>query len=337
MEFALEFLAVNSGRVVVIWLALIVLAVVALGGLALPDGVRRPRQITAWLAESAAQKRAGNERRAAEVQEMIRYADEVAVAARGAAATAERRREECQQAQAAVERAWQAWQDADAALERARRAAAYAVPATEPAPADDADRVQALRRAAQAAYRRGDLSDGQLLDALTHRNGWDPTLHPVEQELVLARAAVSHRFAAYQQALDAEDAAWQAADVATAAVRTLRQEATAAMVAADAARQALPEPARTILDRAGNETIVVTAPAPAPVPAGLDSLGIGDGDAAVTQPVVVSAETTQPVLLSVETTQAVATQEVRPARSSRREVPAWAQPTAGRPQVAGVR
>jgi len=343
MEFALGFLVGDGGRVAVIWLALIVLALAALAGLALPRGVRHPRQVSAWLADSAAQKRAEQERRAAEVQEMLRYADEIAVAAQGAATTADRRREECQQAQAAVERAWQAWQDADAALERARRAAAYEVPVTESAPADDAERVQALRRAAQAAYRRGDLSDSQLLDALTHRNGWDPTLHPVEQELVLARAAVAHRFAAYQEALNAEDAAWQAADVATAAVRTLRGEATAAMVAADAARQALPEVARAILDRAGQETIVVTAPAAAPVaPATETGLGILPGDdAAVTQPVMASAETTQavttqPIMVSAETTQAVATQEVRPARS-RRDLPGWAQPTAGRPQIAGVR
>lgn len=373
MEFALEFLVGNGGRVAVIWLALIVLALVALLGLALPQGVRRPRQITAWLAESAAQKRADHERRAAEVQEMLRYADEIAVAAQGAAATADRRREECQQAQAAVEHAWQAWQDADAALERARRAAAYEIPVTETEPADDAERVQALRRAAQAAYRRGDLSDTQLLDALTHRNGWDPTLHPAEQELVLARAAVTHRFTAYQEALNAEDAAWQAADVATAAVRTLRREATAAMVTAGAARQALPEAAREILDQAGQEPIVVTTPAPAAAPAAAES-GFGilpTADATVTQPVMASAETTQPVLTSAattqpvmtsaETTQAVATQpvmvsadttqavvtqpvaswpettqEVRPARG-RRELPGWAQPTAGRPRIAGVR
>ena len=383
MEFALEFLVGNGGRVAVIWLALIVLALVALLGLALPQGVRHPRQITAWLAESAAQKRADHERRAAEVQEMLRYADEIAVAAQGAAATADRRREECQQAQAGVERAWQAWQDADAALERARRAAAYEIPVTDSDPADDAERVRALRRAAQAAYRRGDLSDSQLLDALTHSNGWDPTLHPAEQELVLARAAVTHRFTAYQEALNAEDAAWQAADVATAAVRTLRREATAAMVAADAARQALPEAARLILDRAGQETIVVTTPATAAAPVAAES-GFGilpTTDAAVTRPVPASAETTQPVMMSAETTQPVmmsaeatqpvmasaettqavvtqpvmvsadttqavvtqavpprpeTTQEVRPARG-RRDLPGWAQPTAGRPQIEGVR
>ena len=58
MEFAVALLVGNSGRVAAIWLTLIVLAVVALFALALPRGVRRPRQISAWLADNAAQKRA---------------------------------------------------------------------------------------------------------------------------------------------------------------------------------------------------------------------------------------------------------------------------------------
>ncbi|MFI7603353.1 hypothetical protein [Actinoplanes sp. NPDC049681] len=326
MEHALELLVGESGgRAAAIWLALIVLAVVALGGLALPRGVRRPRQITAWLQQSAAQKRAELQQRAAEAQETIRYAEEIAVAARGAAATAERRREECQQAQSLVEHAWQAWQDADAALERARRAAAYATP--EPAGDDGGERVQALRRAAQAAHRRGDLSDTQLLDALTYRNGWDPTLHPVEQELVLARAAADHRFAEYQKALDAEDAAWKAADVATAAVRTLRNEVMAAQAVAEAARRALPDAARAVLDRAERDKVVLSPPAvAAAVEAGL---GLGQ--------IASGAETTQAVVtqaLPVPAAAADATQEVR---SGRRELPAWAQPTGGRPRIAGAR
>ncbi|MEU8614731.1 hypothetical protein AB0C29_42770, partial [Actinoplanes sp. NPDC048791] len=75
-----------------------------------------------------------------------------------------------------------------------------------------------------------------------------PALHPVEQELVLARAAVTHRFSAYQDALDAEQAAWQASDIATAAVRSLRQEVANAEALAEAARVVLPEnalPARS--------------------------------------------------------------------------------------------
>jgi hypothetical protein len=227
--------------VVTIWLLLLLAAVVALAGLALPRDVRRPRQVTAWLAEHAARKAEEAERRAAEATESIRYAEEVAVAAAGAAGTAERRRVECQEAQAGVDQTWQAYQDADAALIRARKAAVYGSLDV----VDPAERARALRRGAQAAYRRGDLSDEQLLDALTHRNGWDPEVHPVEQELVLARAAVQHRFARHQQALRAEAEAWRASDIATAAVRSLRFEVTAAATRADVARAALP-PGRAV-------------------------------------------------------------------------------------------
>jgi len=236
MSAALDLIATNGGRVAVIWLLLILLAVIALAGLALPRGVRRPRQISAWLADNARHKREVAAGKAAEAQESIRYAEEIAVAARRAAATAERGRERCQRAQAGVEEAWRAYQKADAALGRARRAAAFVAPLSMPS---EAERVRSLRRTAQAAYRRGDLSDTQLLDALTHRNGWDPMLHPVEQELALARAAVKHRFVLYQQALEAEQEAWRASDIATAAVRSLRQEVTAASTRADVARSTL--------------------------------------------------------------------------------------------------
>ncbi|MEU4220928.1 hypothetical protein [Actinoplanes sp. NPDC026623] len=245
MDFAFALLAGHGGRAAAaIWATLILLALFALAGLALPSGVLRPRQISAWLADSAAQKRAETRRRAAAATESIRYAEEIAVVAHGAANTAERRREECQEAQARTQQAWQAYQDADAALTRARGAAAYATPAGEADSDEHAARARALRRSAQVAHRRGDLSDSQLLDALTHRNGWDPTLHPVLQEFALARAAVAHRFAAYQDRLNAEDAAWQAAGVATAAIRSLRTEVIAAEARAEAARSALPHKAR---------------------------------------------------------------------------------------------
>jgi len=244
MDFAVALLLGNSGRLVAIWLTLILLAVVALFALALPRGVHRPRQISAWLADNATRRRAEAVRRAEEAAEAVRYAEEIAVAARGAANTAERRRDECQRAQAAVEEAWQAYQRADATLGRARRAAAYRVPAAPLTGEEHTDRAQALRRSAQAAYRRGDLSDTQLLDALTHRNGWTPTLHPVEQELVLARAAVAHRLAAYQRSLDTEHAAWHASDIATAAVRSLRREVAVAEALAGVARAALPQSVR---------------------------------------------------------------------------------------------
>jgi hypothetical protein len=227
----------GDGRPAVIGLLLIVLAGLALGALMLPRDLRRPRPMRAWRAGRKRRKRADAERRAAVVREATRYASEIAVAVRGATATAERRRADCRRAQEKVERTWAAYREADAALERLRRASAFVTVAGE---MTAAERVQSLRRAAKAAYRRGDLSDTQLLDALTGRNGWDPALSPVEQELVLARAAVRHRFAAHQAALDEEDASWRAADIATAAVRSLRRESGTARADAETAVRALP-------------------------------------------------------------------------------------------------
>lgn len=226
--------------VVIIWLLLLLAGVLALAGLALPRDVRRPREVSAWLAGNAQRKREAAEHRAAEAAETVRYAEEIEVAARGAATTADRRRAECQRAQERVAETWAAYQRADAALDRARRATAYAGLDS----IDYPERERALRRAVQAAHRRGDLSNEQLLDALTNRGGWDPKLHPVDQELVIARAAVAHRMAVHQQALEAEAQAWRAADIATAAVRSLRLEAVAAAARADAARAALPSDER---------------------------------------------------------------------------------------------
>jgi hypothetical protein len=232
----------GGGRLAVIWLLLIVLGLLALGALTLPRGARGPRQIGARLDEHGRRRRADAERRAADAEEAVRYASEIAVAVRGATATAERRRAECQRVQAKVEQAWQAYRDADAGLERVRQASVFVTPADEiPAP----ERAQSLRRAAKMAYRRGNLSDSQLLDALTHRNGWDPELHPVEQELVLARAAVRHRFSAYRTTLTEEDECWRAADIATAAVHSLRRESRGARADAEAAFRAQPAKSRS--------------------------------------------------------------------------------------------
>jgi len=202
----------SLGRVsslVVIWSVLLLVALLALGWVILPGVSANKRR----KEEEAA-------RRAAARDEQLRYAEEIAVAAMGAASTAERRRAEYERAQERVTQTWRSYQDAEAALARVRRASAF----VSLEKVDVADRERALRRAARAAHRRGDLSDEQLLDALTHRNGWNPELHPVEQELVIAKAAVRHHAELHRQAVEAEAEAWRADGIATAALRTLRQE-----------------------------------------------------------------------------------------------------------------
>ncbi|WP_230415938.1 hypothetical protein [Micromonospora tarapacensis] len=71
----------------------------------------------------------------------------------------------------------------------------------------------------------------QLSDVFAHR-GWDPRLHPVEQELMLRRAVRDHLHARRQDAREREQTAWRAAELAAAAARSLREEASGALLPA---------------------------------------------------------------------------------------------------------
>ena len=84
-----------------------------------------------------------------------------------------------------------------------------------------------------AACRNREISIAQLNDVYAHR-GWNPRLHPVVQESVLKQAIRDHRWAQYQAALERERNAWQEAESAADALRSLRLEATAAVTRAGA-------------------------------------------------------------------------------------------------------
>ncbi len=219
MGTALDTFLLDVPHAAAIWFALVVIALVALALLAVPsrrdgaDGGRRARRRhpLAGVAEEAR-----------------RYAEEVAVAAGRAAATAERRRAQWNAAEDAAEVAWRAFDAADTAVRRVRTAAAFPVPRTPHTPAEFADRERYLHHAATAACRRKELSVADLSDALAHRGGWDPRRHPVEQEMILRRAVRDRLLRAYQMASQAERDAWHAADVAATASRSLRDEALAA-------------------------------------------------------------------------------------------------------------
>src|SRR5215213_4225958 len=95
----------SLGRVsslVVIWSVLLLVALLALGWVILPGVSANKRR----KEEEAA-------RRAAARDEQLRYAEEIAVAAMGAASTAERRRAEYEQAQERVTQTWRSYQDAE--------------------------------------------------------------------------------------------------------------------------------------------------------------------------------------------------------------------------------
>jgi hypothetical protein len=220
---ALHDALLDVPRAAAIWLALLAFAVVAVVGLLARPGRARPDD-GARIRE-AARRRA---RLATEARDLVRYTQEVAVAAERATATADRRRRDWLKAETEAEGAWRAFDDAERAARRLSAAAAFPVPRTPHTPAEYADRERHLHRAVTAACWRGDLSVLDLSDALAHRGGWDPRRHPVEQELALHRAVRDRMLAAHRAAQARERAAWQAADLAVRAAQTLRAEAFAA-------------------------------------------------------------------------------------------------------------
>jgi hypothetical protein len=202
-------------QAVIIWSILLVIVVVAATGLLLPD---RPA-----AAESENDP----------VTDAARYADEMVVAADRAAATAARRRAEWQDATATVADAWADYEAADRAARRFVAASAYPMVCRRRRPGDNAERQRHLHRTATAACRRREISIAQLNDALAHR-GWDPRQHPVAQEATLHTAIRAHRLAAYRLATERERAAWETAELAATALRSLRAEALAAQTQAPA-------------------------------------------------------------------------------------------------------
>ncbi|MGQ5264771.1 hypothetical protein ACTWLT_28870 [Micromonospora sp. ZYX-F-536] len=164
----------------------------------------------------------------AEAADLRRYAEEVAVAAAGAAQTARRRRTDWLTAQEEVEQAWARYDEADTAARRFDGAGALPTPRTPRTPAEYAARERYLHRAAMEAHWRGDLSMRQLGDVFAHRNGWDPRRHPVEQEALLSRAVRDARLADYRAAAGRERSAWRDAELAAASARALAEEAYAA-------------------------------------------------------------------------------------------------------------
>ncbi|MFC4020868.1 hypothetical protein ACFOW4_23390 [Micromonospora sp. GCM10011542] len=224
MQIVLSAVLPEVPRAAAIWLSLLGVVAVAVAALLLRPGRLR-------IDPGARIRRAAMPsqlEQAQEERERTRYAQEVAVAAERATTTAQRRRAEWVAAQEAVEAAWQACEAAEADVRRLAAAAAMPLPRTARTPAEYVDRERYLHRSALDAYWRRELSVEQLSDIFAHRNGWDPRLHPVEQELVLRRAVRDNLAARQAEAREREQAAWRAAELAVAAARSLREEAYAA-------------------------------------------------------------------------------------------------------------
>nr|WTA68267.1 hypothetical protein OHB51_03590 [Micromonospora sp. NBC_00855] len=224
MQTVLSAVLPDLSRAAVIWLSLLGVVAVAVSALLLRPGRLRfdPGARIRRAAMPSQLEQAQEER------EQSRYAQEVAVAAERATTTVRRRRAEWVAAQEAVEAAWLAYEAAEAGVRRLDAAAAMPLPHTARTPAEYADRERYLHRAALDAYWRRELSVEQLSDVFAHRDGWDPRLHPVEQELVLQRAIRDNLAARHTAAREREQTAWRAAELAVAAARSLREEAHAA-------------------------------------------------------------------------------------------------------------
>ena len=229
MRIPLHHLLLEVQAAVAIWFVLVGLALTGCLLLLAPAARRYARR----RRRRAEQVRARLASLAAQAHELSRYADEVATEAARAGATVQRRHSDWEAVCRARDSAWQAYLAADARASRATSAAAYPVPG-----ADGSDSF--VRRAATQAYRRGDLSVGQLTRMLS---GERPYRHPADLEIALHRAARDRRRAAYLSVTELEAAARRAAEVALAAEQSLRREARAAAVRAHRFRESLTRPA----------------------------------------------------------------------------------------------
>jgi hypothetical protein len=217
VETALHSFFVSVPQAAALWMVMLLGVAVAVAALAMPRRRRGPAAVDPAVADH------------------LRYAEEVAVAAGRAAATADRRRAEWTAAQEELDAAWAAFDEADVAARRSHAATAFPLMSRRRKPGENVDRQRYLHHAATEACRNREISIAQLNDVYAHR-GWNPRLHPVVQEAALRAAVRTHRQAEYQRAQRRERLAWQTAELAAEALLALRAEAAAAITRSPAAQ-----------------------------------------------------------------------------------------------------
>ncbi|WP_250035675.1 hypothetical protein [Paractinoplanes maris] len=240
-----------------IWATLWILTLPAMLLLASPQAMRNPWQT---LCETFSVLRERGEKRRETALEALaanQFADEVRVAADRAALAAERWQERWETATDEVTEAWQAWLDADARLRGRLSGAAFGTPWSAQTPTEYVARERFLHKAVRTAVGHGWLPAAAIADALAGRAGWDARLHPLEQELVVFRAAAGHLRDRYERAVAAEQAAAHDAELARRTSDSLRQEAWTAAARAAELRRHLP----------AGLTVTVAAARPAVAPA----------------------------------------------------------------------
>jgi hypothetical protein len=229
MQIPVHDLLLGIREALVIWLVLFTSVLAGIGAFAYAQAPERRTPATGGRRTGS--RRTGSSL-ADQAGELRRYADEVGVAADRAGARLVKAREEWLAALRTQEAAWRAYEAVNAKAGRVIRAAVFPVPTMPETPEELAERERYLRKAATAAYRRGELSDAQLVDALAHRNGWTPRLHPIEQDEVILRHGQHRLLRAYQAVSTVEREAWRATEVAAAGKRSLDEEAYTAKLQA---------------------------------------------------------------------------------------------------------
>jgi hypothetical protein len=205
MESVLQTFISAMPQATALWLAVLLALAVAIAAASLPRSVTLPEPVA----------------------EQNPFADRLEAAALEAAEAAARRRAEWLAAQQAVDESWAAYEQASDDARRIAAATAFPLMSRRRKLGDNLDRQRFLHRAATELCRTQDLSIAQLNDVFAHR-GWNPRLHPVQQEAELLNAVRAHRFEAYQRTVETERAAWRGAEAAAETVRGLRAEAAAA-------------------------------------------------------------------------------------------------------------
>jgi hypothetical protein len=205
-----------------VWLMLVLFAAATI--LVVVGPLWREQMLRAWVRSGATQLRQA--RADADMQRSYRCAEELAIAARQAAATADRLHAEWTAAGDAADAAWWLFHTADLAAKQALRAAQYETPVDRAGSGNSAHaRRRLLHRLATDAHRRGQLSAGQLADIIAGRDGWDADRQPVELDVKLRCAIRDHFWASYQKATTRERAAWRSAEIASRAKVSLAEEA----------------------------------------------------------------------------------------------------------------
>jgi hypothetical protein len=237
-----------------IWATLMLLTLPAVLVLGSPHGVRSPRRALLEVVDLVRERGERRRQRQQEAVQAVRYAEEVRAAAGRAAHAAELWQERWEQSEQERSAAWSLLVAAESRLRRSHSAAAFGTPWTPQTPTEYAARERFLHRSVRAAAARGELPTAAVADALAARAGWDPCLHPVDQELAVHRAAVAHLKDRYTRAAAAEQTAWHDAQLAARTRDSLRAEATAAEVAATPLRPLLPATAPAPVRAAARRT-----------------------------------------------------------------------------------